>query len=191
MNANPRLFSFVGGPEGPWRVVRSNALVGVDLPAIDRLQILPGHIPPTAGTWVLRGATSNERYVTRAEKQQLVATSPPLGRLEADRAVLIPIRKNTEWWAMTQDERRRVFEERSHHTQIGLDYLPAVARRLHHCRDLSSEEPFDFLTWFEFAEKDTAEFDSLLARLRATEEGSYVEREVEILLVRAASPLSS
>jgi len=46
---------------------------------------------------------------------------------------------------LTQDERRAVFEEQSHHTAIGLKYLPATARRLHHCRDLGTEEPFDFL----------------------------------------------
>ena len=71
-----------------------------------------------------------------------------LGRPEADCAVLIPIRKNTKWWALTQDERRQIFEEQSNHTQIGLEYLPAIARRLHHCRDLAEPEPFDFLTWY-------------------------------------------
>ena len=65
-----------------------------------------------------------------------------------------------------------------------MDYLPAIARRLHHCRDLSESEPFDFLTWFEFEEKHTAEFDKLLARLRASEEGKYVEREVEFWFAR-------
>ena len=94
--------------------------------------------------------------------------------------MLIPIRKNTKWWALTQDERRQIFEEQSNHTQIGLEYLPAIARRLHHCRDLAEPEPFDFLTWFEFAKKDTAEFDKLLARLRTSAEWKYVEREVEL-----------
>ena len=105
-----------------------------------------------------------------------------MGRIEADCAVLIPIRKNAQWWAMTQDERRAIFEAQSHHTEIGLERLPAIARRLPHCRDLTDPELFDFLTWFEFAKSDTSEFDCLLVRLRATEEWSYVEREVEICL---------
>jgi hypothetical protein len=63
-----------------------------------------------------------------------------------------------------------------------LEYLPAVARRLHHCRDLG--EPFDFLTWFEFAPTDTVAFDELVERLRETEEWSYVDREVDIRLTR-------
>ena len=46
------------------------------------------------------------------------------------------------------------------------------------------QEPFDFLTWFEFEKKDTAEFNKLLVRLRASEEWKYVERDVEIRLTR-------
>jgi len=79
------------------------------------------------------------------------------------------------------------FEESSHHVATGLEYLPAVARRLHHGRDLA--EPFDFLTWFEFAPADSAGFEELVQRLRATEEWTYVEREVDIRLTRQAHPL--
>ena len=63
-----------------------------------------------------------------------------------------------------------------------MDYLPAVARRLHHCRDLGSPEPFDFLTWFEFRPEDAAAFDDLVERLRRTPEWRYVSREMEIRL---------
>ena len=187
MNPNPRLFSFVGGREGRWKVTASRAIVGDELPAIERMNMVAGDVIPApfVAAWVLRGVTSNERYATRPEKEQLLAKQPALGRPEADCAVLIPIRKNAKWWALTQDERREIFEAQSHHTQIGLEYLPAIARRLHHCRDLSAAESFDFLTWFEFAKKNTADFDRLLARLRASEEWKYVEREVEIRLTRA------
>jgi hypothetical protein len=57
-----------------------------------------------------------------------------------------------------------------------------VARRLHHSRDLG--EPFDFLTWFEFAPSDEAQFDELIAMLRATEEWAYIDREIDIRLER-------
>jgi hypothetical protein len=186
MNSNPRLFSFVGGREGQWKVTASRVISGDALPAVERLNVVQGNVsgPPAGAGWVLRGVTSNERYVTRPEKEHLVAKSPALGRPEADCAVLIPIRKSAKWWAFTQDERRAIFEAQSHHTQIGLEYLPAVARRLHHCRDLAEPEPFDFLTWFEFARTDTAEFDKLLARLRASEEWKFVEREVEVRVSR-------
>jgi hypothetical protein len=79
---------------------------------------------------------------------------------------------------MAQDERRAVYEERSRHTTIGLEYLPRIARRLHHSRDLG--EPFDFLTWFEFAPEHEVVFDELLARLRDSEEWTYVDRDIDI-----------
>ncbi len=187
MNPNPRLHSFIGGLEGPWRVTSQRTLIGDGLSPVTRLNYLPENItpPPSHASWVLHGATSNERYVTRSEKEQLLAKQKALGRLEATCAVLIPIKKNEKWWSLTQDERREIFEAQSHHNQIGMDYLPAIARRLHHCRDLTSSEPFDFLTWFEFAEEHTAEFDKLLTRLRATEEWKYVEREVEVRVTKA------
>ena len=133
---------------------------------------------------MLRGITSNERYVVREEKTQLLAKQQGLGRPEATCAALIPIRKSPAWWALTQDERRAIFEEQSHHTRIGLNYLPAVARRLHHCRDLSGNEPFDFLTWFEFAPEHEESFNQMVAELRATPEWTYVEREIDIRLMR-------
>jgi hypothetical protein len=135
--------------------------------------------------WRLRGIVSNERYVERAEKDALVARQEGLGRAASTCAALIPIRKSAAWWALTQDERRDVFEAQSRHIAIGLRYLPAIARRLHHCRDLSADEPFDFLTWFEYAPQDAAAFDDLVGALRASPEWGYVEREVDVRLVRA------
>jgi hypothetical protein len=180
-----RFYGFAGGDTGPWRVDRTRTIAGQPLEAVRRIDVVPGEAGLPAGArWLLRGVTSNERYVTREEKGQLVARQEGLGRAAASCAALIPIRKSAAWWALTQDERRRIFEEQSGHTRIGLSYLPAIARRLHHCRDLGAAEPFDFLTWFEFAAVDAAAFDALVAELRATAEWRYVDREVEIRLVR-------
>ena len=82
------------------------------------------------------------------------------------------------WWDLAQDERRAIFEEQSRHIGIGMEYLPAVARRLHHSRELG--EPFDFLTWFEYAPEHADAFEELVRRLRSTAEWRYVEREVDI-----------
>ncbi|WP_260858790.1 chlorite dismutase family protein [Paraburkholderia sp. BCC1885] len=160
--------------------------MGDPLPAIEGLGVYaqPNPHVQDAGRWMLRGIASNERYATRDEKTRLVAAQEGLGRPESTRAVLIPIRKNAQWWALTQDERRAIFEARSSHISTGLRYLPAVARKLYHCRDLSDTEPFDFLTWFEFAPEDEPHFDNLLAELRASAEWDYVGREVEIRLTR-------
>lgn len=177
-----RLFSFAGGEQGVWRVERVVAICGETLPQVSRFSMLEGDAGSDA-IWRLRGITSNERYVERAEKDALVAKQEGLGRQQASCAALIPIRKSAAWWALTQDERRAIFEAKSEHIQIGMRYLPAIARRLHHCRDLGENEPFDFLTWFEFAPADASAFDKMLAALRATPEWGFVEREVEVRLV--------
>jgi hypothetical protein len=132
--------------------------------------------------WVLRGAVSHERYVTRAEHERLAATQSPLGRPEATRAALIPITKSPQWWSLAQDDRRAIFEEQSHHIATSLPYLPAIARRLHHGRDLG--EPFDFLTWFEYAPEHADAFEQLVTVLRASPEWRYVVREVDLRLTR-------
>ncbi len=183
---NPRLFSFVGGRDGAWKVTGSRVVAGEGLAPVERLEILSGDVaaPPSPDGWVLRGATSNERYVTRPEKEQLVAAQQGPARPPCALAVLIPIKKSDRWWGLTQDERRSIFEERSHHTRNGLDLAPTITRRLHHCRDLSRPEPFDFVTWFELDPGDVAAFDFLLERLRASLEWTYVEREVEVRLQR-------
>src|SRR5438874_2712600 len=154
---------FVGGSEGPWQVRSIRAVRGDSLAAAARLDRREGaSTPAPGGAWSLRGVAGHERYVVRAE--------------------LIPIRKSEAWWALAQDERRAIVEERSHHIATGLRFLPAIARRLYHSRDLG--EPFDFLTWFEFAASDEPAFDELVATLRATEEWSWVEREVDVRLER-------
>lgn len=146
--------TFVGRAAGPWRVLRMAAVAGPGLDAVERLSVVEDG-PPPPSTWRLRSFGSNHRYTTRAELDALNRTQPGLGRPEATCAG---------------------------HNAIGLDYLPGVARRLLHCRDLG--EPRDFLTWFEFAPGDAPAFDALLRRLRGTPEWAYVEREVEIRLER-------
>jgi hypothetical protein len=183
-----RLFDFCGGNSGSWRVVEMDTIAGEPLATVKALSVVAAATQrPQTASWLLRGITSNDRYVTRGEKDRLVAKQPSLGRAEATRAALIPIRKSNAWWALSQDDRRRIFEDQSAHISIGLKYLPAVARRLYHCRDLGAEEPFDFLTWFEFAPAHSDAFDELVAELRASAEWRYVDREIDIRLERDAA----
>jgi chlorite dismutase len=177
-----RLFYFSAGETGEWRIRSIEAVAGGGLSAACRLEVSSD--APRDGAWSVRGIVSNQRYVTRVEHSRLVPKQEPPGRAQATHGALIPIKKSPEWWALTQDERREILADRSRHIAIGLEYLPAIARRLHHCRDLGEREPFDFLTWFEWAPEHDPAFDELLARLRASEEWRYVEREVEVRLER-------
>lgn len=166
--------------DGQWRVGEISSVTGPTLEGARYLQIGVDAPDPPA-VWTLRAFVSNLRYTTQAERRALRERQAGLGRAASRCAVLIPIRKTEAWWSLAQDERRAIYE-RSNHTPIGLAYLPAIARQLHHCRDLG--EPFDFLTWFEFAASESGKFRELVARLRDTEEWSYVDREVELWLTR-------
>jgi chlorite dismutase len=179
-----RLFSFVGGAAGRWQVTSMAAVMGTPLETVSLIDMREEDVSTlsTGAAWVLRGVTSYERYVNRAEQQSLIAAQPPLDRPEATCAALIPVKKSARWWALPQDERRTIFEESSHHIQTGLQYLPAIARRLHHCYELG--EPFDFLTWFEYAPQNAESFEQLTRTLRSTEEWAFVEREIDIRLLR-------
>jgi hypothetical protein len=164
-----------------------NAVVGPPLTAVAAVTSHPVHLSAMAtpgADWVLRGTNSAVRYVDRAETGALGRIQPAIGRPHCSHAALIPIRKLDAWWNLAQDERREIFETRSNHIASCLKYLPAIARRLHQSRELG--EPFDFLTWFEYAEEHAELFEELVQLLRATEEWKYVDWEVDIRLVRNA-----
>ncbi|MRT31914.1 MULTISPECIES: chlorite dismutase family protein [Herbaspirillum] len=177
--------AFVAGTRGAWRIERITAVTGQALAQADRLAVVG---PDEAGDvaagaqWRLDGATGHPRYATRQELDTLAAVQQGLGRPEARCAALIPIRKNPAWWALGQDERRAILEEQSHHIAIGLEYLPPIARRLYHARELG--QSFDFLTWFEYAPQHADAFEELVSRLRQSAEWRFVEREVDIRLVQ-------
>ena len=177
--------TFRGGQSGAWRVTLVSPVRGEGLPAVGALAATQSSaialpLLPSSTAWRLAGVASHVRYVARAEQEQLAAVQAPLGRHEATFAALIPIKKSAAWWELTQEERRAIFEDKSHHIAGTLKYLPAIARQLYHCRDLG--EPFDFITWFEYAPKDAPQFEELVAMLRATEEWTFVEREVDVRL---------
>jgi hypothetical protein len=183
--ANPRITSFLGGTEGEWTVTAHTLLRGDPIPQVPRVAVVPGTpAAPASAVWMLRGAATHDRYTTRTEKTELVARQAPIGRPEATRSALILLRKTAEWWGLTQDERRAILEEQSHHIAIGMRYLPAVARRLLHCRDFATQEPFDFLGFLDFAPESEPAFDEMLGQLRATPEWSFIDRDIDIRLSR-------
>lgn len=177
--------TFVGGAQGEWTVERITAPRGALLAPVAAVRKVEApEFVALDGVWALQGVRSNERYVEKREHVQLAAASAGLGRPESTCAALIPMSKSKAWWELSQDERRAILGERSGHIVKGSKYLPAIARRLFHGRDLGAE--FDFLTWFEFSPADREAFEALLGELRRTEEWQYVEREVDVRLVRGA-----
>jgi hypothetical protein len=180
MTRTHNIVAFAGGSSGRWQVTMMTTVTGEPIASVDRIAVgeADPHFPSAA--WTLRGVASNTRYVKRRDVDTLATLQPRLGRETATQAALILIRKSESWWELAQDERLAIFEEESQHTAIGFASLPAIARRLHHSRDLG--ERFDFLTWFEFAPEHASTFDTMVARLRATKEWCFVEREIDIRL---------
>jgi chlorite dismutase len=179
--------TFRGGQSGAWQTTSLLPVKGEPLAPVRSLSIVSSAaialpLLPSQTSWRVAGVASHLRYVERAEKAKLEEAQAGLGRAEATCAALIPIRKSSAWWELTQEERRSIFEDKSHHIASTLKYLPAIARQLYHCRDLG--EPFDFLTWFEYAPEHAAVFEDLVGELRATEEWTYVEREVDVRVMR-------
>lgn len=178
------LFSYVGGTTGPWQVTQATTRCGAILPIASHVRITTGQLDrvPAGTAWILSGVVSNSRYVAREEIDPFLLNGVSSGRSEASCAAIIPIRKSPEWWRLAHDERREIVAARRWHLSSGLKFLPAIARRLRHGRELG--ENFDFVTWFEYAPQDSSIFEEMLWALRASEEWQYVDREIDIRLIR-------
>jgi hypothetical protein len=118
--AAPVRVHFAGGDAGRYRVEHMVCVRGEALPVVTRVAVHERTPPPAdaAASWLLSGSTGHVRYVEQCEKAALAAVQPALGRPEATRAALIPIRKSDAWWELAQDERRALLEPRSHHIAI-------------------------------------------------------------------------
>lgn len=175
--------SFVGGSSGAWKVLSQRTICGAALTPVTNLQVASINddlSEPMA--WRLNGVISNVRYVEKAERAELVSRQEGLGRAAATYGALLPIKKSTAWWELSQDERRDIFEAKSKHIEANMKYLPAIARQLYHSRDLGEE--FDFLTWFEFRPEHANLFDEMIQAFRQTLEWSFVEREIDLRLMK-------
>jgi hypothetical protein len=151
---DPLFVSFVGGPTGAWRIDRIAAVIGDGLPAAERVDVLDG-----------------------------VNVRPDNPRFDHAAWMLRGVTSNARYTNRTELDALRQRQEplaRPTATRPAL----ALARRLHHSRDLG--EPFDFLTWFEYAPEHSNAFEELVRRLRTTREWDYVDREVDIRLSRLA-----
>ncbi len=133
------------------------------------------------------GTTTHLGYTDSGTRSQLTdisaAESGPV-------AVLIPIRKSAEWWALAQDQRQSYLDPgaSSGHIAIGRLYAARIYRRLYHARYLPNSE-WDFLTYFEFPAREHNAFSDLLSALRDTKdnpEWAFVDRELEIWMTRLA-----
>jgi chlorite dismutase len=83
-------------------------------------------------------------------------------------AVVIPIRKSADWWALNQETRAAMMKE---HTEAALPYHKTVKRKLYHSTGL---DDIDFITYFETSKLD--DFHSLILSLERVKEFQYTRR---------------
>ena len=198
-STRPAFTSFTQHVEAPGLATSDARVTGYQ---VDRLRAVRGALPPgveaarrlwrveAAGRLAVPdapfiGATTHVVYTDSATRSELAsisaAESGPL-------AVLIPIRKTAEWWALAREQRQAYVMEGAPngHLAIGRRYAARIYRRLYQARYLPGSE-WDFLTYFEFAAQETQAFCDLLAELRDLDrnpEWAFVDREVEIWMTR-------
>ena len=80
-------------------------------------------------------------------------------------AIMIPIRKNAEWWNLSKEDRVALMKE---HTIPTVAYLKTIKRKLYHSTGLSD---VDFLTIFET--NSLGEFNDLVIALRMVREDTF------------------
>ncbi len=83
-------------------------------------------------------------------------------------AIVIPIRKDAEWWLLDQNARMTLMKE---HTEASAPYLKTVKRKLYHSSGL---DDFDFITYFETAKLD--DFHNLIIALEQVKENRHNRR---------------
>lgn len=120
----------------------------------------------TAG--IMHGLTKKANYVpgfSDQMKADLKATSEPGPK---PYAIVIPIRKNADWWAIDEEKRAAMMKE---HTEASLPYHKTVKRKLYHSGGL---DDLDFIAYFETSKLE--DFHSLILSLEKVKEFQYTRR---------------
>jgi chlorite dismutase len=133
-------------------------------------------------TSYLHGLTRQAAYVPgfpEQMKKELQASTPDAGMKSY--AIVIPIRKDADWWALDQDTRATLMQE---HTQAALPYISTVKRKLYHSSGL---DDFDFITYFETDKLE--DFHNLIRALEQVKEYRHDRRFGHPTLLGTIRPL--
>ncbi len=131
---------------------------------VDLQNSLFGKHLKTAG--IMHGLTKKANYVPGFPDQMKADLKAPSE--SGPFAIVIPIRKNADWWALEQEKRAAMMQE---HTAAALPYHKTVKRKLYHSTGL---DDIDFLTYFETSKLE--DFHSLILSLEKVKEFQYTRR---------------
>ena len=132
-------------------------------------------------TTYLHGLTKKAAYVPGFSDQMKKDLQVPNEVGSKSYAIVIPIRKDGDWWSLDQETRLSLMQE---HTQAALPYLKTVKRKLYHSSGL---DDFDFITYFETEKLD--EFHSLIRSLEQVKEYRHNRRFGHPTLLGTVTPL--
>lgn len=115
----------------------------------------------------LVGMTKALNYITKDKSPNLNAglTSATYSDAAPRYAFVIPVKKNADWWNLTDEQRLKEMET---HTLPTLANLVNVKRKLYHSTGLDDT---DFITYFETA--DLGAFNNLMLSLAKVPENKY------------------
>lgn len=118
--------------------------------------------------WLMNGLTKPANYVPRFSDQMKADLKGPSVSGPDPYAIVIPIGKSAEWWALDQEARTTMMKD---HTAAALPYQKTIKRKLYHATGLNTA---DFITYFETANLE--DFQSLILSLKQVKEFQYTRR---------------
>ncbi|MCX5725230.1 MAG: chlorite dismutase family protein [Nitrospirae bacterium] len=130
---------------------------------------------------IMHGLTKKANYVPGLPDQMKADLKTASEPGPKPYVIVIPIRKNADWWALDQDKRMALMKE---HTEAALPYQKTVKRKLYHSTGL---DDLDFITYFEASKLE--DFHSLILSLEKVKEFQYVRRFGHPTLIGTAMSL--
>jgi chlorite dismutase len=118
-----------------------------------------------ANTHTFNGITKKANYVPGLPEDLKTALKTPLDPGPKPYVIVVPIRKDAEWWITGQDGRNAMMKE---HTEATVAYLKTIKRKLYHASGL---DDLDFITYFETAKLD--DFNNLIIALERVKENRH------------------
>jgi len=119
-------------------------------------------------THTFTGITKAANYVPGFPDELKTALKTPPDPGPKPYAIVVPIRKDAEWWTMGAEKRAEMMQE---HAEVTIAYLKTVKRKLYHSSGL---DDLDFITYFETAKLD--DFNNLIIALERVKENRHNKR---------------
>ena len=132
-------------------------------------------------TQTFNGITKKANYVPGLPEDLKTALKTPPDPGPKPYVIVVPVRKDAEWWNTSQDARGAMMKE---HTDATVAYLKTVKRKLYHASGL---DDLDFITYFETAKLD--DFNNLIIGLERVKENRHNKQFGSPTLLGTIRPL--